>query len=123
MRPMRGLGTDRTAQVVIAGHAFLQEPAPRSLRTRSRRPPDIAGRCGVHQTRLTEERQARLPGGWGARHAAPGGGRRRAGGNRAHRGRVGGRARPPWRRFWARAEIITRGIPGGVCVTVGCGGR
>jgi IS6 family transposase len=24
LRPMRGLQTDRTAQVVIAGHAFLQ---------------------------------------------------------------------------------------------------
>src|SRR4051812_23608351 len=25
LRPMRGLQTDRTAQVVIAGHAFLQD--------------------------------------------------------------------------------------------------
>ena len=26
LRPMRGLQTDRTAQVVIAGHAFVQNP-------------------------------------------------------------------------------------------------
>jgi transposase-like protein len=42
LRPMRGLQTDRTAQVVIAGHAFLQNlrrghyelgvDAPRGLR-------------------------------------------------------------------------------------------
>jgi transposase-like protein len=26
LRPMRGLRTDRTAQVIIAGHAFIQNP-------------------------------------------------------------------------------------------------
>jgi len=31
LRPMRGLRTDRTAQVIIVGHAF---PPPRTLRTR-----------------------------------------------------------------------------------------
>ena len=37
LRPMRGLQTDRTAQVVIAGHALRPELAPRTLRTRNRR--------------------------------------------------------------------------------------
>jgi transposase-like protein len=32
LRPMRGLRTDKTAQVIIAGHAFMQNPGP--LRSR-----------------------------------------------------------------------------------------
>ncbi len=30
LRPMRGLRTDRTAQTVIAGHAFVQNPRRRN---------------------------------------------------------------------------------------------
>ena len=36
LRPMRGVKTNRTASVVIRGHAFIPEPAPRPLRARSR---------------------------------------------------------------------------------------
>jgi transposase-like protein len=53
LRPMRGLQTDRTAQVVIAGHAFLQNLRP-PLRTRSRHPPCSAGRRRVHRTRPSD---------------------------------------------------------------------
>jgi transposase-like protein len=38
LRPMRGLKTDRTARVIIRGHAFHAEPTPRPLRTRCRFP-------------------------------------------------------------------------------------
>jgi transposase-like protein len=41
LRPMRSLRTDTTAQVIIAGHAFHAEPAPRTRRTRGRRPPAL----------------------------------------------------------------------------------
>jgi transposase-like protein len=51
LRPMRGLQTDPTAQTIIAGHAFMQEPAPRTLRTRRRRPTPSPRRRGVHRTR------------------------------------------------------------------------
>ena len=36
LRPMRGLKTNRTASVLIRGHAFVGEPAARALRTRNR---------------------------------------------------------------------------------------
>jgi transposase-like protein len=36
LRPMRCLKRDRTASVVIRGHAFIQKPAARPLRTRGR---------------------------------------------------------------------------------------
>jgi transposase, IS6 family len=37
IRPMRGLKRDRTASVIMRGHAFIGEPPPRPLRTRRRR--------------------------------------------------------------------------------------
>jgi transposase-like protein len=42
LRPMRGLQTDRTAQVIIAGHAFMQNLHRGQLRNRRR--------CGNRQT-------------------------------------------------------------------------
>jgi hypothetical protein len=36
LRPMRGLKTDRTARVVVAGHAFIQNPPQGLLRSRQR---------------------------------------------------------------------------------------
>jgi len=51
LRPMRGLRTDRTAGVVIAGHAFIQKPSTRPLRTGPRRTASLAGRHSVYRTR------------------------------------------------------------------------
>jgi hypothetical protein len=50
-RPMRGLQTDRTAQVIIAGHAFMQNLPQWTLRTRRRCPTCHAGGRGVQRTR------------------------------------------------------------------------
>jgi len=51
LRPMRGLRTDRTATVVIRGHAFVQilRRGPRRTRRRSP-PPSSTGRCRVRRT-------------------------------------------------------------------------
>jgi transposase-like protein len=51
LRPMRGLQTDRTAQVITAGHAFHAEPATRTLRTWTRRTARPASRRGIQSTR------------------------------------------------------------------------
>jgi transposase-like protein len=56
LRPMRGLQTDRSAQTVIAGHAFVQNCVAaatnsRPLRTRGRGPSRAADGRGVHRTR------------------------------------------------------------------------
>jgi transposase-like protein len=51
LRPMRGLQNHQTAQVVIAGHAFVQNLRRPPLRIRSRRPWLAAGRRCVHRTR------------------------------------------------------------------------
>jgi len=50
---------DQHGQVIdvllsIAGHAFLQNPAPWSLRNRGRRRTRTAGRYGVHRTRPSD---------------------------------------------------------------------
>jgi hypothetical protein len=50
-RPMRGLRSDRSAQVVVAGHAFVGEPAPRLRRPGHRRPAGDAPGRSVHRTR------------------------------------------------------------------------
>lgn len=52
LRPMRGLRTDRTASVIIAAHAFLQNPPPRSLRDWPRCTTGSTGRCSVHRVGL-----------------------------------------------------------------------
>jgi hypothetical protein len=54
LRPMRGLQTDRTAQVIIAGYAFVGEPPPRPLRPRHRRPAGDAPGRSVHRTRPSD---------------------------------------------------------------------
>jgi transposase-like protein len=54
LRPMRGLQTERSAQVVITGHALHPEPAPRRLRTHHRLPLCTADRRGVHRTRPSD---------------------------------------------------------------------
>jgi IS6 family transposase len=51
LRPMRGLRTDRTAQTVIAGHAFRPEPAPRTLRDRHRHDTPATPGRRAHRTR------------------------------------------------------------------------
>jgi len=51
LRPMRGLRTDKTAQVVIAGHAFMRNLRRGHYETRHRHPADHAGRRCVHRTR------------------------------------------------------------------------
>jgi IS6 family transposase len=51
LRPMRGLQTDRSAQVVITGHAFVQNPAPWPLRHRTRHSAGHTARRRVHRTR------------------------------------------------------------------------
>jgi hypothetical protein len=50
-RPMRGLKCDRTARVIMQGHAFMQNVRRGALSTRDRgaRPPPRRG--GVHRTR------------------------------------------------------------------------
>jgi IS6 family transposase len=50
LRPMRGLKTDRTASIVIRGHAFIQRPTTRPLRTRNRSGPPPANRGGLQRT-------------------------------------------------------------------------
>src|SRR5437868_4836620 len=52
LRPMRGLVSDRSAKLLIAGHAFVQSAA--ALRARPRRPARTAGRRGVHRARATD---------------------------------------------------------------------
>jgi hypothetical protein len=42
LRPMRGLKTDQSARIIIAGHAFPEHP-PRPLRAWRRRTDDLAG--------------------------------------------------------------------------------
>jgi hypothetical protein len=54
LRPMRGLRTDTTAQVVIAGHAFIQNLRRWPLRTRRRSSARSAGRRGVYRTRRSD---------------------------------------------------------------------
>ena len=51
LRPMRGLQTDRTAQVVIAGHAFMQNLRRGHYELGVDARPRTAGRRGVHRTR------------------------------------------------------------------------
>jgi IS6 family transposase len=51
LRPMRGLRTDGTTQTVIAGHAFVQNLSPRTLRDRHRHPIPAAPGRRVHRTR------------------------------------------------------------------------
>jgi hypothetical protein len=51
LRPMRGLRTDRTTQVVIAGHAFLQNLRRGHYELARRRPARAADRRCVHRTR------------------------------------------------------------------------
>jgi transposase, IS6 family len=53
LRPMRGLKTDRTAQVVIAGHALVQNLRRGPLRPRRRRQSPAARRRGVHRTTMS----------------------------------------------------------------------
>ncbi len=65
LRPMRGLQTDRSAQVVIAGHAIVAEPAPRPRRACHRYPGRHAACRGVHRTRRSHLITA------GRRSAAP----------------------------------------------------
>jgi transposase-like protein len=54
LRPMRGLRTDKTAQVIIAGHAFMQNLRRGHYETRRRRAAHDAGRRGVHRTRQSD---------------------------------------------------------------------
>ena len=54
LRPMRGLRTDRTAQVIIAGHAFMQNLRRGTLRTRCRRTYHRAHHCRVGRTRTSD---------------------------------------------------------------------
>jgi hypothetical protein len=63
LRPMPGLQNDRTAHVMIAGRALLQNPASRPVRTRSGCPPRAAGRRSVHRTRPSDLAVA-----WGAQN-------------------------------------------------------
>jgi hypothetical protein len=48
---MRGLKRDGTARVIIRGHAMMQKPPTRALRTRHRRPTSSTRRDCVHGTR------------------------------------------------------------------------
>jgi hypothetical protein len=54
MRPMRGLQTDRDYPGGDRRPRLRQEPAPRTLRTRRRRPPTAAGCRGVHRSRPSD---------------------------------------------------------------------
>ena len=51
LRPMRGLRTDRTAQVIIAGHAFVQNIRRGHYELSVIAGPQAAGRRGVHRNR------------------------------------------------------------------------
>ncbi len=51
LRPMRGLKTNRTASVVIRGHAFIAEPSPRPLRTQNLRVAGGTPRCRIRRIR------------------------------------------------------------------------
>jgi transposase-like protein len=50
LRPMRGLRTDQTAQVIVAGQRLHAEPSPGALRHRERRPQPRASGRRIHRT-------------------------------------------------------------------------
>jgi hypothetical protein len=54
LRPMRGLQTDRTAQVVIAGHALVQNLRRRHYELGMDASPALRSKSGIHRPRPSE---------------------------------------------------------------------